>query len=465
MKTFAKSISYAFIAQIVSLLVSVFMSFFVSRYMQVEEFGYYQLFLFYSTYVGLLQFGASEGIYLENGGSSFDELNFGELKSLFQNVFTIDLLIVIIGAFSYSIYSSNESKKIIIVLICCYAIINLFATYFGMLLQSVNRTELYSLAVGIGKITTLLMFLTLVFLREFSFWWYCVAFVVGHFVTAVIVTIGCKEVICAKIKNRIVFYERRKTIVSGMSLLLSGLTSSFIIGICRIYIEHYRGIESFAKVSMALSLINFFILFSIQIGMVMFPNIAGLPDEKRANIYINLDRFTTYLMPLILICYLPLRLILLLWIPQYEESIHWMLLFLPYMIYEIRTQIMYNTYIKALRKEKHLFLVNLFALLASAIINLIVIKNTDNIELVFIIINIIMIVKSFALSKMIERNYGVVSYKFFGEAILCCTSAFALYYRYKTSLYFIIVTIYVLICLLYTIFSSSVKSNPKHNFE
>ena len=51
--------------------------------MSIDGYGYYQLFLFYSTYVGLFQFGVSEGVYLENGGKKFSQLNHLSLSNCF----------------------------------------------------------------------------------------------------------------------------------------------------------------------------------------------------------------------------------------------------------------------------------------------------------------------------------------------------------------------------------------------
>ena len=186
-----------------------------------------------------------------------------------------------------------------------------------------------------------------------------------------------------KNKPEFILFKNKKIIIAGSSLLLSGLISSFIIGINRIYIEQYFGIEIFAKVSMALSLCNFVILFAIQVGMVMFPSVVVLQEDVKARLYEKLNDYTGLIAPVVFLGYVPLRIILSLWIPQYADSIRWMLLFVPYMVYEIKTQVMYNTYIKALRKEKLLFLVNLAALIACGLLNYVIIKITKDVVLLF----------------------------------------------------------------------------------
>jgi len=424
----AKSLSYAVIAQVISLFVSIFMSFFVSRFMPVAEFGYYQLFLFYSTYVGLFQLGVSEGVYLENGGNTLDQLKHEELKQLFLNTLLIETILVLALYCTINAVTKDENKKNVILFIAFYALTNLFVMFFGLLLQAVNLTEKYSRAVVVGKLFTLMLFFCLVIAKVFSYTWYCLVFLLGYMATGLIVCIDCKDILKRKIKPKLVIIKRYKTVIAGASLLLSGLISSFIIGINRIYIEQFFGIEVFAKVSMALSLCNFVILFAIQVGMVMFPNIVLLDDSRQSQLYKKLNKYSSLLQPVFFIGYIPLKLILSFWIPQYTESIRWMLLFVPYMIYEVKTQIMYNTYLKALRKEKTLFIINFVALIICGAINYIVILISHSMILMFWVIDLVMIVKSFLLSRMIEKRYGIdLSMKMVTEAVCCCASSYMVY--------------------------------------
>ena len=441
--------SYAFGAQIISLLVSVFASFWVSKFMTISEFGYYQLFLFYSTYVGLLQFGVSEGVYLENGGKTYCELDYKNLKQIFFNTLILEIIILLIGTTIVFLVEGDDNRRNIFILIAIYSITYLFMTFFGMLLQAVNKTEQYSKAIIIGKILTLIAFVMLVGLRIFNYIWYCLIFLIGYMVSGIFVTIKCRNIIFEKVRLKPVLCENRAIIIAGESLLLSGLVSSFMIGINRIYIDKFLGIEVFGKVSMSLSLINFFILFAIQIGMVIFPSIVILEEDDKAKVYRKLDDYSTLIMPAILIGYIPMKLILNVWIPQYEESIKWILLFFPYMVYEIRTQIMYNTYMKALRKEALLFIINLIAFIVCAIVNLIIILKLRNLELIFWVINIVMIIKSILLSNTIDYNYGDNHLlKHLIEALLCCIGCYIVYYISRIDYLLMVVISYIFFFIL-----------------
>lgn len=65
---FIKNILYAFLAQGIALFLSVLMSLIVPKILGVEQYSYWQLFIFYTGYVGFFHFGLNDGVYLRLGG-------------------------------------------------------------------------------------------------------------------------------------------------------------------------------------------------------------------------------------------------------------------------------------------------------------------------------------------------------------------------------------------------------------
>ena len=82
-KSLASNLSIAFLAQGVSLVLSITMSLLVPKVLGVDEFGYWQLFLFYTSYVGFFHFGLNDGVYLLNGGRVRCELDKRSVNSQF----------------------------------------------------------------------------------------------------------------------------------------------------------------------------------------------------------------------------------------------------------------------------------------------------------------------------------------------------------------------------------------------
>ena len=80
-------------AQIVSLLVSAILNLIVPKYVSVVQYSYWQTYLLYISYVGILHFGLLDGLVLRYSQYDYDELNKPLFRSQFQALFCIDLFI------------------------------------------------------------------------------------------------------------------------------------------------------------------------------------------------------------------------------------------------------------------------------------------------------------------------------------------------------------------------------------
>ena len=77
----AGNLAYAVVAQGIGLLSSILTSLVLPKFLGVEDYAYWQLFLLYSSYSGFALLGLNDGIYLRLGGKRYSEVNHGELKA------------------------------------------------------------------------------------------------------------------------------------------------------------------------------------------------------------------------------------------------------------------------------------------------------------------------------------------------------------------------------------------------
>lgn len=83
LKKFVTNMSYSLSSNILALLVSSLVILVVPKLLGVKEYGYWQLYLFYTSYVGFTHLGWSDGIYLRLGGEKYDDLDKNKLYSQF----------------------------------------------------------------------------------------------------------------------------------------------------------------------------------------------------------------------------------------------------------------------------------------------------------------------------------------------------------------------------------------------
>ena len=103
MRTTIRNIIYSVAGNGLSLLVSVCMILIVPKILELKDYGYWQLFLFYFSYVGFLHFGWEDGIYLRYAGLRYIDLDhskiFGQGIAIFSMQIFFSVLLFIFTVF------------------------------------------------------------------------------------------------------------------------------------------------------------------------------------------------------------------------------------------------------------------------------------------------------------------------------------------------------------------------------
>jgi O-antigen/teichoic acid export membrane protein len=136
-----KNFSYTLTSNLLSLLVSALVVVVVPKLIGVEEYGYWQLYLFYSSYVGFMHFGWNDGIYLRYGGKEYKELDRSLFFSQFYMLVILQLIIaIIIFVIANSLIVDGSKLFIIKMTAICMIILN-SRLMLLFILQSPKRDE------------------------------------------------------------------------------------------------------------------------------------------------------------------------------------------------------------------------------------------------------------------------------------------------------------------------------------
>lgn len=384
---------FAFSAQAISLLFSVIISFVVPKVLSVIDYSYWQLFVFYSTYVGMMQFGLTDGIYLMIGGKKFEELNKELLCAQFwyMAVWLIVLLCIVV-CISFTVVA-DMGRRFVSISVAVYMVIWNLSRYLGYIFQAVNSTDLFSKATIIDRTIIILLLISLLLFQAIK-WKYCIViYIIGMFISLLYSVFKGKEIVfyrhikCSfiSVKNEII-----KNISCGICLMIANLTSTLIVGVFRFIVDAKWGIEAFGKFSFAISLTNFFLVFINQVSMVLFPALRRISDDLQADVYGKLRSIITLILPFIYVLYIPIVALVELWLPQYKESVGYLVLLLPICTFDGKMQMLYNTYLKVIRKERVLLFLNILAVVTSFIGSLIATNIFDNITVgIYILVGVI----------------------------------------------------------------------------
>lgn len=359
---FVENVLYAFASQIVSLLLSVLMSLIVPKLLGVENYSYWQLFIFYVGYVGFSHFGLTDGVYLKLGGQKYENLDYSLYKSQLILSLLIQLLIAIV-IISAAVCSRLEYDRVIVITCAMVYMLVFNATgYLGYIFQAVNETRKYSISIMLDRALFIVAVLAAFVLKSDNYLYFIIFYTVSKGGALVYCCWEARQLIRAK---TILTVDTAKIMLSNISvgakLLLANIASTLILGIGRMVIDASWGITTFGKISFSLSLTSFFLQFISQISMVLFPTLRQVNEESQVKLYEIIRDVIGTVLPLTFVAYYPMKLILGRWLPNYRDSLVYLAYLLPICTYDGKMQLLCNTYFKVKRKENWLLIVNFIA--------------------------------------------------------------------------------------------------------
>jgi len=412
MDKFLKNLGYAFVAQMISVLFSLIMYLLVPKVVGTIDYSYWQLFLFYISYAGFFHLGLVDGIYLQTGGKKYNELNFDEIGSQLRFMTIFQFVIGLIFSIIVFSISFEFNRKIVIFSSIIYILIYCIENFLGFVLQAVNLTKEYSKAVIIEKTFCLFFTILFVIFKVKSFKYYILLYCLSKIFNLIYLFCQSNEIIFSRsIKFDKLFKIIKTNISIGCILMLSTVASNLILGSGKMTIDAHWGIEEFGKISFSLSIINIILLFIRQISMVLFPALKTIDDESKINYYESIKRILIVCLPLVYLAYLPMKVILELWIPDYFQSIAYLSLFLPLCVFDCKMQVLSNTYYKVFRKEKKLLVINIVIMMLALLLSIIGAFIIDNINFVIYAMIFSVVIRSIIAEIILDIDFNVFRIK------------------------------------------------------
>ncbi|WP_180236020.1 oligosaccharide flippase family protein [Bacillus wiedmannii] len=363
------NILLTFSSQFVSLILSLVMTIIIPKMLGVSEFGYWQLYLFYTGYIGLFHFGLIDGINLRNGGLSYHSLDKPVLKSQLVVLIMVQMLISTIIITVGSILVGNDNRLNILLYTGICLVITNTEMFFLYVLQATNKIKQYAISVVVEKIVMLLLIVGLIYFQSNHFELYILANIVSKVLGLLIGAYFCRDLIMGKMSDlKATIKELLENVNSGSKLLLSNISSMLILGNGRFFIDKLWGIQVFGKVSFSFTLSNMILLFINSISIVLFPILRRVPKEKLTEIYSVLRTGLMMLLTGALIIYIPAKEVVSIWLPNYAESLKYMALIFPLVIFDGKMQMLISTNFKVIRKEGMLLKVNVISVIGSIIL-------------------------------------------------------------------------------------------------
>jgi O-antigen/teichoic acid export membrane protein len=350
----------------ISLSISMMITLLFPKMMTDIDYAYFQLYLFYSSFVVFGHFGIIDGLYLKYGGCYYDKLDFSMMCSQF-NILTIIELVFSVVLFAIGI-NTLDVRKGIIICICAIALLlaNLRIFYTQILLTTARLVE-YARVMLLERMLFLIFSIVYLIISDFrSFYIVCSIDLISRLGSFIYVKKKLVEISwISSIRLRNAITEMKEELLIGSNLYFSNFANMMTVGIFRFMVEKQWDLLSFGKISLALSAVNAFVVLSNAASLCLFPIMRRISREYIRSVYQNLNNILGYFGVLLQCCYFPLFYALSNWLPKYVDSFIYMGLLFPLCIYDIKWMSLESTILKAERKERYILYISLLSLLLS----------------------------------------------------------------------------------------------------
>lgn len=367
-RSILSNFSVALVAQALNTIVGVLTSLVVPKLLGVSDFGYWQLFIFYISYLPLFSLGINDGVYLLEGGKQRSEVNKKALSSQFWAECFYQMLFAALIVFVALFGGFEQNRSFIFFATAVYLVLNNLANFLGYLFQSMDESKLYSCSVMLGCVVFLIPLLVMLVIGDRDFRHYVAFYSLAKLLSLCYCMWMGRDIIGAGLEplSQTISLCWRSIRV-GSVLLLSTIAGSLILGIARFMVDAHWGIEQFGIVSLSVSITTFVMTLVSQASMVLFPALRQADQEGASRFFVLARNSLDVLLPLTYVFYAPAAMLLTMWLPQYQSSFELFALLMPLCLYNSKMGVVGNTFLWVLRKEKRLLAINAASVLISGI--------------------------------------------------------------------------------------------------
>jgi len=416
--TVLKNISYSFLANIVSMGISALMIMVLPKFLGVADYGIWQLYLFYISYLGIFHFGWLDGIYLRYGGCYLEQLDKRKFSSQFLAVACFEMLIAAIG-FGVAEFCVNDvTLRTVLKFASMVLVPTILFTFCSFILQITNHIKQYAQLVLFEKLLFFVLVMCYLLFEQSYFGLLCIHIVCvlasmcyGRYLV--------RNLFINKFENiSSVINESYENINVGSKLLIANLAGMLMLGIVRFGISQEWDVITFGKVSLTLSISNFVMIFINSLSVVFFPMLKRIEESEQRELYEKIRVALMMILFTALLGYYPLKAMLTWWLPKYKDALVYMAILFPICLFESKVVLLTNTYLKSLRKEATMMKINFCTVLISILLTYVSAKVVHNLDLMVLSILLLFVTKSVVSELFIGRYLNIKLSKYITQEII-----------------------------------------------
>ena len=382
-------------------------AFIIPKYLSVEGYGYWQLFMLYASYIGILHLGFINGVHVRWAGKELALVG-DEIKTAFRFLLLEQVIVIVpLGLLLYFVL--HTPFQWIGLMILAYAFIANLAAFFTWTCMAIRKFRLLT-AVNVGRGGFFLLFIILLFASGYLDYHRVILASLTAFLLALFaLAFWFRKYLWGEMPTiSSLWAYGRGNINIGIFVLLGNFVAILFMTIDRLMVSSFFPIEKFAIYALALAVAMITYAFVGAVSQVFFPYLSSAVPELRTRAYQLGKPAIILAWAAILTIYYPLTGLIEFYLPHYVASLPIMQILLCTVGFGSLIGILHVNYYIVYRKQRHYFLWGVTTLALSAMLNLLAIKIWGTLESVAIatLISFVIwyIINELSLRSVVEQS-------------------------------------------------------------
>lgn len=406
--SFLHNLSFVFGAQMLVLIISVLRAFILPKFLPVEGFGYWEIYWFYTSYVGVFCLGYNDGIYLKYGECNVEQLPLEQIRSgnrLFV-IFLSLLTLLSVTLISQFVQDSQSAFSLY------FAAINIFilglTCLFIYVFQITAQFKKYSIYSVLDKVAVLVTILLLVIINERNFKYVVIADCLFKAIVLLLMIAKMPEMLFGSVNGlSSAFKYMMGNMGVGIKLMVANLMSMLLVGAGKFIVQFYGDITDFAMYSFGVSITGLILTAVTAISLVLYPTIKRIPQNSHAEIFHKVNASTRVLGLVSMLIYFPMYLFVDWFYPHYISVLSYLYILFLIVYFQCKISLLNNTFYKVMRLETKMLMANMSCVLLFILLALLFFPHYPQMKTIAFCTMIAMLVRCYVSEISLSKQLGI----------------------------------------------------------
>ncbi|MFC3087933.1 lipopolysaccharide biosynthesis protein [Tabrizicola soli] len=363
---FLRHFIYVFGSQLIVLISGFIKALAIPVLLGLSDYGYWQIYVFYTVHIGLFTFGYGDGLYLKYGGHGFTELPLPRIRS--ANIVYLGVLMLgKVALVAFALTNSDPDRQTVYLAVAANVILLGLISIVSLTLQATNELKGYAFINSADKVFFTLALLALLS-EDFQTFTYLIgADIASKLVVLLVLLQRYRPLFLGSLARRAEgVKEFFDSAGAGIQLLIANLSGMLVLGVGRIIVEYQGALGHYAHYAFSVSLANVVLISITALSIVIYPTLRRQPRDNYLLYFDKTTRAYAVFALVMLTGYFPALAFIEQVAPAYQPVAVFLNAMFVITVLQGKMQLVNNTYYKALRLERPMLVANLASLLIAA---------------------------------------------------------------------------------------------------